>query len=678
MRYGMLASVVGALALLLAPAAPAADTAAVDRAVERAVNYLKGTQQPNGTWSYVHTERPPQPGPRSTADTTSGATALAGLALLEAGVAPEDPVIQKAAAAVRAASADCTCTYSLSLMIMFLDRLGDPAEVPLIEGLAVRLLAGQDPGTGGWSYDCPPPSAAEVRRLQAVPRGDPTRRPPGGEPMPHRSVNDLAPQIRGQIQQIEQRGAGRGGVLEGGDNSNTQFAVLALWIARRHGIPIDSAMKRIDSRFHHTQNRDGGWGYVASNPGGMNTPTAAGSTPSMTCAGLLGLALGHGNAMEATLRAGGTPGTTPAPGVRRSVPDFGNDAVVQRGFRALGGFLSRGNPAPARPQPGLPGGLRPEPRARNTEYYFLFSLERVAVAYGLPTIGGKDWYEHGAALLLRTQERDGSWAGEFAEGGCDTSFGILFLRRANLARDLTATLKGKIQDVTLKGSTDIPGLKDRGPDEATTPPPEEGPRPGSAAPPGEARPRPAEPRPAPTTPRPTPPPAAVPVPERPPAATTPPADTDAARIGDELVKADAARQEAVLAKLRDSKGAEYTDALAYAIHKLKGSAQGKARDALADRLTRMSGKTLTTKLQDDDYEVRRAAALAAAMKGDKAHVRRLIELLEDQQEVVAHAAHAALKALTGQDFGPGPEPSRADIVQAVGAWKSWWSRNGDR
>ena len=31
-------------------------------------------------------------------------------------------------------------TYTLSLGILFLDRLGDPADIPLIESMAVRLL----------------------------------------------------------------------------------------------------------------------------------------------------------------------------------------------------------------------------------------------------------------------------------------------------------------------------------------------------------------------------------------------------------------------------------------------------------------------------------------------------------------------------------------------------------
>ena len=42
-------------------------------------------------------------------------------------------------------------------------------------------------------------------------------------------------------------------------------------------------------------------------------------------------------------------------------------------------------------------------------HYYLWSLERVAVAYGLETIGKKNWYDWGADILVATQEMNGSW-----------------------------------------------------------------------------------------------------------------------------------------------------------------------------------------------------------------------------------------------------------------------------
>src|SRR5262249_4489516 len=75
-----------------------------------------------------------------------------------------------------------------------------------------------------------------------------------------------------------------------------------------------------------------------------------------------------------------------------------------------------------------------------------WSLERMAVAFGLPTIGGKDWYDWGAGILLSNQANDGGWKGEYGDYGADTCFALLFLRRADLAKDLSASLKNKVKD----------------------------------------------------------------------------------------------------------------------------------------------------------------------------------------------------------------------------------------
>ncbi len=130
-----------ALVVLLLPlsllAIPAVEKAAIDNAVERGVAALRRLQAPDGTWPHKEI----------------GATALAGLTLLECGAGPQDVAVQRAADAVRSAGVSTTYTYSISLCLLFLDRLGDPADVPLIESLVVRLLAGQN-AAGGWSYAC--------------------------------------------------------------------------------------------------------------------------------------------------------------------------------------------------------------------------------------------------------------------------------------------------------------------------------------------------------------------------------------------------------------------------------------------------------------------------------------------------------------------------------------------
>jgi hypothetical protein len=138
------------------------------------------------------------------------------------------------------------------------------------------------------------------------------------------------------------------------------------------------------------------------------------------------------------------------------------------------------------------------------------------------------------------------------------------------------------------------------------------------------------------------------------------ADVEAARLGERLVKADRLDLPHLLAQYRDAKGAVYTQALANAVRALSGERKDMAREALASRLARMTSTTLRDKLAEDDPEVRRAAALAAARKEDRTLVPDLIELLDDGNDRVAQAARASLKAVAGQDY---PDPS---------AWRAWW------
>src|SRR5436309_1007958 len=84
----------------------------IQRAIERGVAFLRTCQSPeDGMWHHAGGEN------------HLGATALAGLTLLECDVPANDPQVQQAAELIRKHSVNCTHTYSLSLAIMFLDRL---------------------------------------------------------------------------------------------------------------------------------------------------------------------------------------------------------------------------------------------------------------------------------------------------------------------------------------------------------------------------------------------------------------------------------------------------------------------------------------------------------------------------------------------------------------------------
>jgi hypothetical protein len=553
---------------------------AIQAAIERGVAALRNTQSKDGSFG----------GNRY----ACGGTALAGLTLLECGVPPDDESIRKAADAIRAECVDLNKVYHLSLAIMFFDSLGDPRDVPLIQAMAVRLMEGQFVD-GGWSYTTPNVDPGESQRLRTSLQQRTELKTAPDKTKPD-SPPPLDPDLADRLQRLERRAHGRAGPGEsfysttlGIDNSNTQFAVLGLWVSRRHGLPVDDALRRAERYFRATH-INGAWPYRPN-----NERTGQGA---MTCAGLLGIAIGAGVSRDAKLRTGPDPKTGQPPALRDPL----RDVLVQAALNFVGDRLALASVA------GLSTVLNPE-----HDYYFLWSVERVGMVYSLNMMGGRNWYQIGAALILRGQRPDGLWTGRYTPE-VDSCFALLFLRRSNFASDLTTALRAKPSQTSLKaGGSDT-----------------------SAPPAAEA--------------------------------------SEAERLARELTSASAAQQDKILVELRDRKGAEHTDALARAIPQLAGEVQRKARDALAERLARMTAATLRAKLHDSNAELRRASALACAMKEDKGFIPDLIATLDDKDGWVVRAAAVALRRLTGQDFGPPANATGSERAKAVAAWKAWWQR----
>jgi hypothetical protein len=387
-------------------------------------------------------------------DHQAGFAALPGLTLLECGVDPSDGQVGKAARVVRHAAASSNRTYDLALAILFLDRLGQAQDEPLIRSLALRLLAGQDQ-SGGWTYVCPVvESALETDLMGALneqqhydrgrglfasitrtgrsgpvaikaPNTSAELRPrPRGEAAVREALDALPSRLR-QIPSLGHPGPSETPPPSSGfsDNSNTQFATLGLWVAGRHGVPVERSLALLARRFRHSQSANGSWTYHYRVPG-------APGTPAMTGAGMLGLAVGVGIAADPV--SGGKSGTGSA------------DAAVEKGLRALGQAIA------------LPHGrhLAPGSAPPGVHLYFLWTLERVAVLYNLREIDGKDWYAWGCELLLGSQQPGGSWQVGGYPGSMptvDTCFALLFLRRANLVQDLSKRLEFVIDPHTLDG-----------------------------------------------------------------------------------------------------------------------------------------------------------------------------------------------------------------------------------
>jgi hypothetical protein len=378
----------------------AEEQAGVDRAIDKAVAFLKRTQSRNGAW-------PPHAGVNENA---VGETLLPALALLESGAPVGDPAVRKAAELVRGRAGKLHRTYELSLAVLFFDRLGDPADEKLIRSLALRLVAGQC-RTGGWCYPCPTLSADNEKAFaELLPRlqGDAEKKPDVPKQFrmltlaqPQRAWSDPLP-----LNASNQLFTGRT------DNSNTQFALLALWAARRHGVPVGATLRLAVERFERSQNADGSWNYRFQPGGGPPEPKSR----SMTAAGALALAAGH--ALDGP--------AAPRPQLGLAL------AALARDVRPPTGQWKR--------------------RVPMTDVYYLWSLERTAVLFDLPEVGDRDWYRWGAEILVTNQAERGDW-GAWDRGPpnayptygavANTSFALLFLKRAHLSKDLTAQLPFK-------------------------------------------------------------------------------------------------------------------------------------------------------------------------------------------------------------------------------------------
>lgn len=141
----------------------------------------------------------------------------------------------------------------------------------------------------------------------------------------------------------------------------------------------------------------------------------------------------------------------------------------------------------------------------------------------------------------------------------------------------------------------------------------------------------------------------------------------------QLMAAGGAEQQRLIAGHKDGRGAEYTDELADAAEVAPGELRTRLREALAERLCRMTAGTLKTYLSDPRPEVRRAAVLALAMTEKQDAIGQMIGLLEDRNPSVVRAAHAALKSLTGRDFGPAVDATDAERAVAAEKWKGWYA-----
>ena len=356
-RFGVICLLFVAGILTSAIPAVAQTDEQIEEARQKAVDYIRSKQATDGSWEFT--------------GHTVGITGLCTLALLENGAPVYDSVVDKGYRYVRKNAPETKDTYDIALSILVLSRIGDRQDRPIIRTLGAKLLAGQTK-TGGWSYTCPNVDSSVLQDLKRLDRKD---------------------------------GAG--------DNSNTQFAVLGLWVASRFGVPIDEAMREVGSRFVNTQNEDGGWGYTIKD----KEPTP--STQAMTPAGLFCLTVARATKIRAQLK---DRSATSSSGERETLL---SDPKYAKGLQRVGAFAKGMGPGTAR--------------------YSIWAFERIGVLLGKEKLDGDvDWFKQGADALIKSQKTDGSWPADKPEASLsDTCFASLFLRKANLGSDITRLLQGQ-------------------------------------------------------------------------------------------------------------------------------------------------------------------------------------------------------------------------------------------
>lgn len=349
--------VVSGLILHSAPRAAAQSEDDVNAARLKAVDFIRSQQKTDGSWDFPSHE--------------VGITGLCTLALIENGTAIYDTVVDKGYRYVRKNAPEQKSTYDVALGILLLARVGDRQDRPAIRSLGAKLLAGQTT-SGGWGYACPNVDSSVLQDLKRLDRKD---------------------------------GAG--------DNSNTQFAVLGLWVASRYGVPIDDAMKDVGSRFVNSQNEDGGWGYTPPD----KEPVASGQA--MTPAGLFCLTVARATKIRAQLK---DKSVVAGRGEKETLL---SDPKYAKGLKRVGEFAKGIGPGTAR--------------------YSIWAFERIGVLLGQEQLeGGVDWFKQGSDALIKSQKTDGSWPSDKPESAlADTCFASLFLRKANLGSDISRLLQGQ-------------------------------------------------------------------------------------------------------------------------------------------------------------------------------------------------------------------------------------------
>jgi len=299
---------------------PFFDDDKVQQAVARGLSFLKKAQTAAGTWEVDV----------ASAGMRGGWTSLAVLALLRSGVSADDPSVKKGLDYLRGLKPEST--YVVSLQMAVFARTHAKKDLPILQRNVSWLLDAAQRRNGkfvGWSY--------QKRGVAAIT-----------------------------------------------DNSNTQFAVMALDEAHQVGASVEAKVwKEIQQYYLNTGLATGGWSYQSQRPD-------AGASLTMTAAGLCGLAI-TGLHLKNTAEI---------------------KTALDNATRQIG--------------------LRYEVALPQATFYSLYGMARAGRLVNRREFVANekhDWFREGASFLLQTQRENGAWHGNGAFDRWEvvsTSLALLF------------------------------------------------------------------------------------------------------------------------------------------------------------------------------------------------------------------------------------------------------------
>jgi hypothetical protein len=304
-------------------------------------------------------------------DDRVGGDCLIGLCFWKAGEPIEHPKIQFALTRCKGVTFNAIDNYSLGIALMFMCEVGPEQNHDLIDKFTQELFRRQKPH-GGWGYD----------------------------------------------------------FRETGDTSQTQYAVLGMWMVKNFAPKIEVPIERIErvgGWLMRTQDPSGGWGYQGVDPGSLvkvaqspvtDTLSASASGSMYMVADMLQVTqrvdAPHAQ-KSAALQDVPDPtkkSTARGPLTKDLNPDDIKNTLAAADKRMGNGFTEQGQ----------------------WNHYYMYALERYH-SFREKAGGGRDtkWYDQGYEHLHKSQMGEGNWPSAQASDNdvTATCFATLFLLRSS-------------------------------------------------------------------------------------------------------------------------------------------------------------------------------------------------------------------------------------------------------